>query len=297
MSGFSDAWLALREAADAAARSASLAASFAARLAAVRPADAPLEVVDLGAGTGANLRYLAPRLGGAQRWRLVDADPALAAAVEPRLREWADGADARVSGGGGGRLAVEGPTFACEIELVALDLARDLPRLPLPDGALVTASALLDLVSEAWLRALARRCRDAASPALFALTYDGAFECRPADDADGLARRRFNEHQRRDKGFGPALGPAAPAAARRAFAELGYHVTEARSDWRLGPAEGALAGALLDGWAAAAREVDAADADAIDAWHRRRREALAAGALELVVGHVDTAAWPPHSPP
>jgi spermidine synthase len=41
-----------------------------------------LRVVDLGAGTGANLRRLAPLLGSGQRWTLVELDPALVAAGE-----------------------------------------------------------------------------------------------------------------------------------------------------------------------------------------------------------------------
>jgi hypothetical protein len=35
---------------------------------------------------------------------------------------------------------------------------------------LVTASALLDLVSESWMKTLAARCRDAGAAVLFALT-------------------------------------------------------------------------------------------------------------------------------
>ena len=73
MSGFSTDWLTLRECADARARDGSLAAS----LLASRPAGPTLRVVDLGSGIGANLRYLAPRLGHDQYWLLIDHDSTL----------------------------------------------------------------------------------------------------------------------------------------------------------------------------------------------------------------------------
>ena len=72
MSGFSAAWLALREPADAAARSAALASFAMSGL-----ETAALRILDLGGGTGANIRYLSPRLRSPQHWTLVDNDPAL----------------------------------------------------------------------------------------------------------------------------------------------------------------------------------------------------------------------------
>src|SRR5260221_693568 len=98
------------------------------------------------------------------------------------------------------------------------------------DGrALVTASALLDLVSEEWMGPLAARCAAAGASVLFALTYDGRIVCTPEDPEDAAIVALVNEHQRTDKGFGPALGPAATDAAERVFAQAGYRVQRARS--------------------------------------------------------------------
>ena len=58
LSGFAPDWLALREPYDHAARSAALADRFAAAVGATP------HLIDLGCGTGANLRYLAPRIAG-----------------------------------------------------------------------------------------------------------------------------------------------------------------------------------------------------------------------------------------
>ena len=77
------------------------------------------------------------------------------------------------------------------------------------EGAAVTAAALLDLTSAAWLDGLAARLRQV--PVLIALSFDGRLSWRPGAAEDGQVRARFLAHQRRDKGFGPALGPAAAA--------------------------------------------------------------------------------------
>ena len=46
-----------------------------------------IEVLDLGAGSGSNLRGLAPHLLGRQRWRLIDHDSALFRAATVALSE------------------------------------------------------------------------------------------------------------------------------------------------------------------------------------------------------------------
>ena len=250
MSGFDEAWLALREPIDHAARSRSLAARFAAA-----QGPAPY-VVDLGAGSGSNLRYLAPLLPPAQRWLLVDHDPALLAAA----------AHARTAGNVGCR---------------AMDLARELPAVPGRTG--VTAAALLDLTSAAWLDQFARWCGDA--PVLIALSVDGGLAWQPEDRDDDAIREHFFAHQRANKGFGPALGPAAAAHLTRRLEAAGRRVFLERSDWRLGPPEAPLLGAMLEGIIAVVADI--AGPAACARWATLRRRQLAAGDLRLTVGHVD----------
>ena len=72
-------WLALRAAADRAARAPRLEALAAAWLRARRQRnpETPLRLVDLGSGSGANPRHLAARLPGPQQWTLIDHDAGL----------------------------------------------------------------------------------------------------------------------------------------------------------------------------------------------------------------------------
>lgn len=288
MSGFSADWLALREPFDAAARTAALVAKLGAHVEAGTAA-APLEILDLGAGAGSNLRYLAPLLGGVQRWRLADHDPRLLDAGIAATHAWADarGADVRRTGS---TLAIRGPDLDVEVHCEPLDLA-ELDTLELPARGLVTAAALLDLVSQAWLDGLAQRCRAARAAVCFALTYDGRTTAVPTDPADAELLALFNRHQLADKGFGPALGPQAAAAATAAFEGQGYELHTAASDWSIGPNESALQLALLDGWHGAAAEIAPAQAAMLQAWHTRRSEHVAAGRSQLRVGHVDLVGW------
>ena len=264
MSGFSADWLALREPADARARADDLLAELRAAL------GERAAILDLGAGTGANARHLVPRLGGAHAWTLVDHDPALLATLQARLPA--------------------GVAWRAQ----QADL-RDLDALPWPSRGLVTASALLDLVSVQWMEAMAERCARAGAAALFALTYDGRTSFDPAHPDDGRVRALMNRHQRGDKGFGPALGPDAVDTAQAAFTSRGYRCRRAPSDWRLDWADAPLQAELIDGWADAAIDLSPADAARIDAWRDARLQA--AGTSRLTVGHADLLAVPPAVPP
>ena len=156
---------------------------------------------------------------------------------------------------------------------------------------MVTASALLDLVSGAWLEGLADACRAAGASVLFALTYDGRIDCVPSLPDDARVRELVNRHQRTDKGFGPALGPMAAGHAETAFSRRGYQVHVSASDWVIGPDEPALQYALIDGWADAAAALAPAEAARLTAWKRARHAAVDEGRSTLTVGHQDLAGW------
>jgi SAM-dependent methyltransferase len=271
---FTADWLALREPADFAARSAAVTRRAVDGL----PRDREVRALDLASGTGANARYLADRIGRGQNWLLVDYDRTLLAQAGERMTSWAEG-------GGTHPLTFE----TRHVDLRALDAS-------LFDGrSLVTASALLDLVSEPWLHALADRCRGCGGAALFALTYDGRLQCEPAEDEDETIRALVNRHQRRDKGFGLALGPTAVGVGVRSFTERGFHVERERSDWMLGPGSHELQSQLIEGWASAALEIEVDKAAAIASWRWRRLAHVQANRSRLVVGHEDFCAILPRS--
>jgi SAM-dependent methyltransferase len=277
MSGFSPDWLALREPADHAARDAGLVAALA------RALPEPVRAVDLGCGTGSNLRALAPHLGPRQEWMLIDHDPALLDAARQRLAAWAERAeeagDGLVLHRGGARIAVR---------FRALDLAADLAAVLAGRPDLVTAAALFDLVSEAWIAGLARAVADAGAVFYTALTYDGQESWTPAHPADPAIHAAFLAHQAGDKGFGPAAGASATAALESAFRSHAYAVETAASPWRLGPDDAALLHPLAEGAARAAQETGRVAAAEAAAWIAARR----APGTGAVIGHRDLLALP-----
>lgn len=284
MSGFSSDWLALREPADRAARQAVLAR-----------AEIPfalgdtVAIVDLACGTGASFRCLAPHLAADQQWLCIDHDPALLARFGESLRSAAS-TQPEVPTSEGALIHVRANGWRAAVELRCADLGRGSGNLRLAPGTLLGASALLDLVSADWLTSIVAACADAKANVHFALTYDGRIDCAPGDPFDGPLRALINRHQRRDKGFGPALGPAATAVASDLLERAGFRVATAPSDWHLGARDAPLQRALIEGWIDAAREVE--DGPALERWRARRLAEAGSGRLAITVGHLDLFAAP-----
>ena len=262
MSGFSAEWLALREPADVAARSAEVTGFVTAALS----RHSSLRIVDLGSGTGSNVRYLSRHLPQGQRWQLVDNDATLLGTARSLL--------------------------SIDVETRVADL-RHLDASVFAASELVTASALFDLVSEPWLSTFVRHCHHGRVAVLAALNYDGRIVCSPADEDDDLVRDLVNRHQCTDKGFGPALGPEAAIRLEALLRDAGFSVRRERSDWRLGADQPELQRQLIAGWAAAAIEVVPSDVSRIRAWEGRRLDHVAHAESEIVVGHDDVGAIPP----
>jgi hypothetical protein len=162
------------------------------------------------------------------------------------------------------------------------------------EADLVTCAAVLDLVSEKWLRQLVQSCRVALCGAFVALTYDGSIRWSPDDPDDELVRGVVNAHQCRDQGAVCALGPAASALAETLFKVEGYRTRLLPSPWRLDVSDGELVRALVDGWEHAALEFvgQSNRSGRINAWADRRRQATL-GNFTLTVGHQDLLALPP----
>ncbi len=258
MAGFDPSWLALREPYDHAVRDRLLTDAFAAAL-----GPAP-QLVDLGCGTGSNLRFLAPYLPRTQRWTCIDYDARLLTCL----------AEQRPAG--------------IDVETRELDLAADLEAVVIGHGIGVTGAALLDLASAAWLDRLAGHCREAV--VLMTLSFDGRMIWDPIDPADEAVNTAFGRHQRSDKGFGPALGPDAASYLAERLKENGHDVHVAPSDWIFRGDDGPILRSMVEGVSAAAEEAD--PGLKLDAWRARRFEEIDARALSLMVGHLDLLALP-----
>jgi hypothetical protein len=263
MSQFSAEWLGLRESHDIAARNPAV-------LEAVKNAfrdQVAISVLDLASGTGSTLRALHACLPPRQEWTLVDNDPAHLA-----------------------QAASLAASFQAKVIAKTLDLDHGIERAFAGSFHLVTASALLDLVSSAWLDRLMVLVSARQLPIYAALTYDGRAVVEPVDSSDMEILASFNAHQRSDKGFGPALGPAAASEFAASLARHGYVSVQGRSDWILGTNDHAMQEAVFMAWAGAAEGPSATAA--AQEWLARRRAQIVEGRSTLRVGHLDSFAYP-----
>lgn len=290
---FDAEWLALREPADAVARAQSLLGLLRSHLAhqpargsaasvpvTPHPVAAPppprLEVLDLGSGTGSTVRWLSPLLGGPQRWTLLDHDADLLARAIERCAGCRDAAGAPI-----------------ELTSRTADLA-DLTTADLAGTDVVTASALLDLLTRAEVGGLVDLCAETGCAALLTLSVAGRVALHPPDPYDAAVAEAFDAHQRRRVRGEALLGPDAVDAAASAFQARGYAVRVAASPWRLGPGSTPLVGAWLDGWLSAAEEQEPALAAELAGYRDRRAADIVAGRLEVEVDHRDLLALPDH---
>jgi len=263
-------WLSLREPADHAARSRDLVDEFRQ----VLPDDG-LVIHDLGSGTGSMARWLAPQLPGPQRWVLHDRDAALLAraAVAGPLQT-ADGSHVQV---------------ATRLGDVTALRATDLSGTDL-----VTASALLDLLTADEVKRIAVACINANCSVLFTLSVTGEVALTPAHWLDEALGAAFDAHQRRTVAGRRLLGPDAIGRTAEAFDRLGASVLTCVSPWRLGADDLGLVVEWLAGWVGAACEQRPELADPARAYLRQRLAEAAAGQLCVTVGHADLLALGPH---
>jgi hypothetical protein len=218
-------------------------------------------------------RWLAPLLPGPQHWVLHDRDPGLLTLVEAGRPE----------------PATDGSAVTVETRLS--DVTR-LGRADLADAALITASALLDLLTARELLGLVRACAGAGCPVLLTLSVTGRVECLPADPLDSRVAAAFDAHQRRATPRGRLLGPDAVEAAAAGFRGLGAEVTVRQSPWRLGVADAGLAVEWLAGWLGAACEQEPELTADAELYRRRRLREAEAGSLGITVGHADLLVLP-----
>lgn len=261
-------WLELREAEDARARSTELAQTAGALL-----PGGQITVHDLGSGTGSMMRWLAPLLPGPQTWVLHD---------------WNAGLTARAIAGGPPHDRDGAPvTIRSRVgELELLD-AGDLAG-----ASLVTASALLDVLTAQEAHAIVDACLAVGAPALLSLSVTGDVDLTPWNARDILFARAFNAHQRREVDGRRLLGRYGAPIVHGLFGRAGWNVRKALTTWRLNADEPELLGEWFDGWVDAAVEQAPELTDQAVGYRASRRAQQRSGALSAVVYHLDVLAWP-----
>ena len=280
MTGFSAQWLALREPADHRARDLSLRDKVVQdleHLVRVRPG--PVRIIDLGSGSGSNLRALAAHLSDHQHWTLVDYDPALLGAARTALLQWADAVHSDQA-----TLSLIKNNKHISVEFLCEDLAANLQSVLEKPADLITAAAFFDLVAVGWLE---KFCKLLSKPLYTVLTYNGLETWSPAAPTDAAMLKAFHAHQQTDKGFGAAAGPSAAGVMEKLLSGRGFAVSTADSPWKLGAADRLLIEQLATGSAAAVMETGLVPTEDVNAWKHSRVQAQ-----RCEIGHTDLYARP-----
>lgn len=291
MSGFSAEWLSLREPVDHRSRNQALQIQVINYLAQIKTVcSGSVHLTDLGSGTGSNLRALAPHLDALQYWTLVDYDPMLLQAARNTLLVWADGElstsdlESRVSPSTQIKplsILKQGKTII--VEFKCADLCNDYQAVLDQPADLITAAAFFDLVAEPWLT---KFCASLTKPLYTVLTYDGIERWSPPEIMDADVLNAFHHHQRTDKGFGSAVGPAASERLQSLLKAHQFITVSFPSPWILDYRDRSLIEQLASGTAGAVLEVDTIPINMLNQWEQSRRHAS-----QCEIGHRDLFAY------
>lgn len=225
-----------------------------------------VNIIDLGAGTGANMAWLAPRLSVPQRWTLVDRDE---------------------------ELLDEVPNTAASTNVVAVRrLTADLEDLDevlaFKGTALVTCTALLDVLTREQVVSLVNFLASRRCAVLFSLSVTGGVRLSPEDELDSEVEWSFNEHQRRSG----LAGCDATSLAAELLTSAGLAVTVVDTPWTLGPGSEALMLRYLTDRAGAAVEHNPGLRSDVHTWLAARIAQLQQEILSVRVDHQDLVALP-----
>jgi hypothetical protein len=259
-------WLVARVTADNAARAATLTTLLPQLIDYLIDPDLPdatVQIIDLGAGSGANQRWLAPRLPIPQRWLHVDHNPVISRS-QPLPAE----------------------TVIIDASVEALDqlLASSNGR-----RQLVTCSALLDVLTTEQITAVCQAAINHRVAAFFSLTVTGDLILDPPHPHDQLLSAAFNDHQRR----AGRPGPDASALTVELLGAAKFAVRIQDTPWQLtADSAPAFVDQLLTERLAAAVAQDPALVAAAADWLDLRRAQLAAGVLRIELAHCDILGLP-----
>lgn len=269
-------WLSVRRPADERARELAIPLlgqlddHFRAKLGTVAPdlGAGQVSVYDLGAGSGANLAWLGPRLNFPQQWTLIDLDR--------ELLYLAPGAGAV-------------PQVTAVHKLVASIDALEAILAGCAGPTLVTCSAVLDVLSLEQLKSLCTVIAKKQLALLFSLNVTGVVQMSPAHRLDADLEAAFNSHQLRSG----LAGPQAVSLTERYLRQAGFDVHVESTPWILGPDDSALIRRYLSERVSAATEQDPTLTQSSRVWLAERLNQLRNGVLEVRVGHRDLLAFPP----
>lgn len=214
---FATDWLSTRFPYDQAARHTGLEAAVMAGL------PASPRVMDLGCGSGSNLRHLSPRLGPGQSWICVDHNRELLAAT---------------------RQVAEGLAKVETLDLREADLLQPQQWLTEAEPDLVVANAVFDLFTSGQMATVLAALAGRKLPLYTTLLYTG-MHWQPEQPDDTRYIAAYEAHMQRPRAAGAGMGPQAPAVIEAWVTAHGGHCERAPATWEIPAGDRSMQGFLL----------------------------------------------------
>jgi len=292
MNSFTSEWLALREPVDHRSRNTKLLDSVINHLQHIESTrSGSIHIVDLGCGSGSNLRALAPVFNEVQEWTLVDSDPKLLSSAHTALLRWSDDSTVDKTDFQSPANQTPWPKLILRknnkkiiVNFQCADLSNEVHLPIMAKTDLVTAAAFFDLTSDSWLR---KFCWTLSKPLYATLSYNGAETWDPQGPSDQAVLQAFHLHQRTDKGFGAAAGPNAASLLINFLTDRHFQIEVADSPWVMNELDRPLIDQLALGIADAVKDTGLVPIETIEHWLQSKNNVS-----QCVVGHTDIFACP-----
>ena len=283
-------WLAHRFACDAEARHDEIEHKF---LDFFRQHQTSLKIVDIGSGTGANVRYYFDKIPHAQEWTLIEQSTYLLEECRHSLSAFAQEHNYSWQAQGDAFLLTDTEEKTATIKLVPGRLEHIEQLTDLPHTDVVTANAVFDLLSFEQFDALVSTLARHDVCLLATLNYyETSFL--PFSDQDHRFTHWYHMHMKRPQPMGIAMGPDCSAEMLDLLAQHHMMIEQEGSQWHLKKCDLTMHRYILHFMKQAISELSLSQEEQRDfnAWLDRKKELCRQRELEIIIDHSDIFACP-----
>lgn len=247
----------------------------------------PLYVLDVGSGLGANARYYSCLFSSNQEWILVEKSEVLSLRAIPSLRFWAEAnkwMTEELSEG----LQVWMSEKEVRIKSIKASFFDSSEIVDLFRINLVTANAVMDLVSEDQFVTFAENLISNRIPLLATMNYESMY-FEPEDEEDVEFIALYERHMKRSQEFGSAMGPDSTRRIIDFSVKRGCPVIYGKSTWNIDYGDLKMMQFLFRFINQALSENICSNGERVrmEAWFRRKRQQVKNQKLKMVVEHSD----------
>lgn len=282
-------WLSYRAACDTAARNKSIERKFL-EFFDHKPT---LDIVDVGAGTGANFRYYFNRIKQNQHWTFIEKDARLTEETNACMAQFAQQQGYKLEQKNSNLIHISADTKQASIKIIQGSL-HDIEHLvSLPDADVVTANAVFDLISYEQFDALVHKLKKEYVCLLSTMNYY-EISFLPFSEADMRFIHWYHMYMKRPQSFGIAMGPDACEEMLDLLHQHGMIIVQEASQWHITRNNTAMHHFLLNFMEDAVHSLNlaACEKEAFDQWMAERKQLCRERKLEIYVDHNDIFAYP-----